>query len=357
MKNGKLCCDRCDGEHETEQCPIFKKPRDDHPDATRRKPPEMGRPGGNFVLQNARVVRQPGDGSCLFHSMTYGLGTGSARTLRRELAQWIERNPETSIADTPVRDWVRWDSNRTVSQYARSIGVSGWGGGMEMAAHSERLVGVREELYVDMGPAASAAVASAVNKLVSRGGLLSVHNRLRLARGNPVLRDQGVDTSLPLHQLMDRLHPKLRMVLVGSEATRSRFASLVAAVAQQDIKTGRTQRTQFAADHIFQARNVDEELDSFRTLTVTEGGHIVERAALDAERDGARERDNSRILPAYLREVARHWRDAGLGEWRLPLLRDPRTSVRISGVVSPRDTGVGERRERKGVCVLREVKE
>ena len=146
MKNGKLCCDRCDGEHETEQCPIFKKPRDDHPDATRRKPPEMGRPGGNFVLQNARVVRQPGDGSCLFHSMTYGLGTGSARTLRRELAQWIERNPETSIADTPVRDWVRWDSNRTVSQYARSIGVSGWGGGMEMAACA-RLKNVNVHVY------------------------------------------------------------------------------------------------------------------------------------------------------------------------------------------------------------------
>jgi len=70
--------------------------------------------------------------------MSYGLGTGDARGLRRELARWIDQNPETTIAETPVRDWVKWDSNRTVSQYSRAIGVSGWGGGMEMAACSRR---------------------------------------------------------------------------------------------------------------------------------------------------------------------------------------------------------------------------
>lgn len=29
----KLCCDKCDGKHLTENCPYFKKKRDDHPDA------------------------------------------------------------------------------------------------------------------------------------------------------------------------------------------------------------------------------------------------------------------------------------------------------------------------------------
>jgi hypothetical protein len=43
--------------------------------------------GGNFVLRQARVVRQPGDGSCLFHSMAYGLrlfegGSTSATQVR-----------------------------------------------------------------------------------------------------------------------------------------------------------------------------------------------------------------------------------------------------------------------------------
>ena len=32
-KLGKLCCDKCDGKHETAACPYFKKARDKHPDA------------------------------------------------------------------------------------------------------------------------------------------------------------------------------------------------------------------------------------------------------------------------------------------------------------------------------------
>ena len=88
---GKLCCDRCDGKHETARCPHFKKERDKHRDAQKGKGPEMGAPGGNFVLRRARVVPQPGDGSCLFHSMSYGLGSGSASSLRREIGRFIEQ--------------------------------------------------------------------------------------------------------------------------------------------------------------------------------------------------------------------------------------------------------------------------
>jgi len=33
---------------------------------------------------------------------------------RRELARWIERNPDLDIADTPVKDWVKWDSGLSV---------------------------------------------------------------------------------------------------------------------------------------------------------------------------------------------------------------------------------------------------
>ena len=87
IKNGKLCCDACDGEHKTTECPVFKgKARDKHKDAQKGKGPSIGKPGGNFVLRTARVVRQPGDGSCLFHSMSYGLGGTSASSLRRGIA-------------------------------------------------------------------------------------------------------------------------------------------------------------------------------------------------------------------------------------------------------------------------------
>ncbi|KAH8081061.1 hypothetical protein JL720_8957 [Aureococcus anophagefferens] len=93
--------------------------------------------GGNAYLRRGEVIRQPGDGSCLFHSLAYGLRLqnrhGDARQLRRELMDWLSRNPDASIADTPVGDWVKWDSNCSVDDYTRMRGA-GWGGGIEMAA-------------------------------------------------------------------------------------------------------------------------------------------------------------------------------------------------------------------------------
>lgn len=77
LKDGKLCCDKCDGNHKTEECPYYKKQRDNHPDAQKNK-----QIGGAIsllpcnYLYTARVVRQPGDGSCLFHSLSYGIGQG-----------------------------------------------------------------------------------------------------------------------------------------------------------------------------------------------------------------------------------------------------------------------------------------
>ncbi|KAK3236700.1 hypothetical protein CYMTET_53176 [Cymbomonas tetramitiformis] len=134
---GKLCCDKCDGPHETDLCPIYKKPREDHPDAQKGKGPSMGGDGGNFVLKNARVVRQPGDGSCMFHSLSHGLSNmTSASTLRREIAGFIEKNGDLRIADTPLKDWIKWDSRDSVAAYARRMAVGGWGGGIEMAAFS-----------------------------------------------------------------------------------------------------------------------------------------------------------------------------------------------------------------------------
>ena len=151
---------------------------------------------GNFKLRTARVIRQvdlkycflhdpflneyrqPGDGSCLFHSLAYGLGGSSASVLRREIAAYIQvnqvltssvsnvtsltqylipspyshlpfffssalrvspshsfsamvsfdadieqRNPDLEIAETPMRDWVKWDSGCSVSQYASRMAV------------------------------------------------------------------------------------------------------------------------------------------------------------------------------------------------------------------------------------------
>jgi len=165
----KGTCAKCDGPHLTDACPIYKKKRDDHPDAWRnfgRKTPlgmgtyirahahtcvhmcaqrnvlsrggamfapphcppspvavlspsstssffwppfplptclphqdgcsrwvlkmrahgiwccVTGKGGGNFKLKSAKVIRQPGDGNCLFHSMSYGLGASERVCVR-----------------------------------------------------------------------------------------------------------------------------------------------------------------------------------------------------------------------------------------------------------------------------------
>ena len=140
-----------------------------HKDAQKGKGKDIGGSGGNFTLRNARVVRQPGDGSCLYHSyaipvhsarpstqpppfrsfvrsldlqypgrlppmislpaagatnnrLAYGMGdSASASGLRREIAAWVAANPDLEIADTPVSDWVRWDSNSSVAAYASKM--------------------------------------------------------------------------------------------------------------------------------------------------------------------------------------------------------------------------------------------
>lgn len=69
------------------------------------------------------------------HRASSGLGNASAARLRRELADWVEEHPDELIADTPVRDWVKWDTDgSSVRSYARRMAVGGWGGGIEMAA-------------------------------------------------------------------------------------------------------------------------------------------------------------------------------------------------------------------------------
>ena len=85
-------CDKCDGDHHADVCPHFRKVRDKHKDAWAKygedgKGGEGGEGGqGAVVVRNARVVRQPGDGACLFHSLAHGVGSSAAK-LREQLAR------------------------------------------------------------------------------------------------------------------------------------------------------------------------------------------------------------------------------------------------------------------------------
>jgi hypothetical protein len=88
------------------------------------------------IVKNARVVTQPADGSCLFHSLSYGLGDHrtNASALRRDICSFIAKNPDLTISDTSIKDWVQYDSNTTVASYAAKMSGGVWGGGIEMAA-------------------------------------------------------------------------------------------------------------------------------------------------------------------------------------------------------------------------------
>lgn len=153
VKPAVLCCDKCDGKHETQSCPYYKKQRDAHPDAQKNKliGGTSSLPLASVASGRARVVPQPGDGSCLFHSMSYGLkqagcSSGGAAALRAEICRFISSNPSLRISDTPLQDWVRWDSGSSVAEYARTMSRGSWGGGIEMACLSQ-LRGVNVHVY------------------------------------------------------------------------------------------------------------------------------------------------------------------------------------------------------------------
>ena len=87
-----------------------------------------------LVLQ-ARVVPQPGDGACLFHSLADGNQSEPLR-LRHTIADFIESQPDALIGGEPLRAWVKWESRLPPSLYAaRMRGADCWGGAIEIAVH------------------------------------------------------------------------------------------------------------------------------------------------------------------------------------------------------------------------------
>jgi hypothetical protein len=154
-------CDKCDGAHESTRCPHYKRARDRHPDAQPGRKGIFGDASVPLLLRRGKIISQPGDGSCLFHSLRYGLARmapaerrgaalPSTAALRQQLARWVVDNSNLCIADTPVHKWVRWDSGVAPQAYAARMARSGWGGGIEMAACS-RLMGVNVWVYEKIG--------------------------------------------------------------------------------------------------------------------------------------------------------------------------------------------------------------
>ena len=164
-------CDKCDGAHSTDVCPYFKKGREKHRDAWEGyKKPDADRAETSAAasaaaaarqLHGATIVKQPGDGSCLFHSLAYGAGKlgGAAAELcngdgvRVACLRFIERNPSTECAGVPLKDWVEWESGLEPSSYCERMRKPGaWGGAIELLVFS-RLTNASVHVYERRGQA------------------------------------------------------------------------------------------------------------------------------------------------------------------------------------------------------------
>jgi len=172
LPRADLRCERCDEAHETDLCPHFRGPRDQHADAWQHYRPSNAQLAGKAPApmrqciaprrlghHSVRVMRMPGDGSCLFHSIAYGLNAlgyqEAGHTVRYRVANFIAERPDFEITGTPLRSWVDWDSRMTVNSYASRLQAgSCWGGAIEMAACAQIFavdLAVYEEDYYGNG--------------------------------------------------------------------------------------------------------------------------------------------------------------------------------------------------------------
>eukprot|EP00241_Pyramimonas_parkeae_P018343 CAMPEP_0114315332 /NCGR_PEP_ID=MMETSP0059-20121206/22423_1 /TAXON_ID=36894 /ORGANISM="Pyramimonas parkeae, Strain CCMP726" /LENGTH=364 /DNA_ID=CAMNT_0001440809 /DNA_START=325 /DNA_END=1416 /DNA_ORIENTATION=- len=122
-------CDKCDGPHPARRCPHYPNAREEHKDAWDGYGNKSSTSAGEVkvMLHNATVVTQPGDGSCMFHSLAHGMGSTTAGALRKDIAEYVAANPEVAIGGTPIKDWVLWDSGLSVKDYAaRMVTGSHW---------------------------------------------------------------------------------------------------------------------------------------------------------------------------------------------------------------------------------------
>lgn len=225
---GGAKCDKCDGPHDTSVCPHFNGPRDEHQDAwshyskaaasghAHHKARECVAPR-SLPRGAASVVRMPGDGSCLFHSIAYGLGAFGCQedgySIRQRVSNFIAQKPECQIGGTPLSSWVNWDSGVNVSSYCSRLSAGGfWGGAIEMAACAQIFsvdVAVYEQEYYS---GAFNRISDFLCDVMPRGAVLLVYS----GRAHyDALRVQNMQGH---HNLGSADHTSKRHEQVGSRA-------------------------------------------------------------------------------------------------------------------------------------------
>ena len=133
--SGGKRCDKCDGRHPTEECKVYTKPREEHPDAQRSQPQLTRQARKDTLVQGCRVVKQPADNHCLYHALSFGFGNVvTASDLRAQLSNWVLANLAVEVKGRAMSQWIAAEyPNDTIEQYAELMcSSSRWGGMPEL---------------------------------------------------------------------------------------------------------------------------------------------------------------------------------------------------------------------------------
>ena len=89
-----------------------------------------------------KVEQQPGDGSCLYHSLRrgereLGLPAATALALGQSLAAFVKANASLRVAGKSLTAWLKLERGGgiTMDEYARRQAQFGWGGSLELLAY------------------------------------------------------------------------------------------------------------------------------------------------------------------------------------------------------------------------------
>ena len=86
---------------------------------------------------NPKIIKQPGDGNCLFHSLAYGIGNISQIQIKQKIINWIKNNEDYNISGTPLKNWIMWETNLNIDNYCKRLENGMWGGAIEILICSQ----------------------------------------------------------------------------------------------------------------------------------------------------------------------------------------------------------------------------
>ena len=199
------CCDKCDGAHETETCPFFPQPPENHPDATMNKGENLIEEPNETLPNTALVIPQQGDGSCVFHAMAYVINQHKEKNvqstqLRAEAADFIQKNKQWEFQGKTVQTWIDEMEGHTYdgANYEQELRNGMYGGILEIqiVAHLHE---IQFKVFVSRQTHYSCVFQTAPG--CGRAGFLWLHGE-KMSAHYDVLENEGFEDANRVHTEM-----------------------------------------------------------------------------------------------------------------------------------------------------------